>query len=595
MIARSSLLGLVFVASVARAQTVSFKLPIGDTVFAVVAGRTAQIDLQVSTGGAGLKEYSITLFIDRNRFRLVAADTVPGGYGLPQPSVDTSVADQITLSASGTGSSASTVPVARLTFEANPSVGPGSLVSLRANSLTDLAGASLLPNSRFDVLDMCQADRIWGDVAVDLKVNSRDALVIITAAVGLPVSGPSFDLAPGDVDLDTRVTSRDALFVLSAGIGLGEPTGRVGKAIPARCGPLAPAPDDMLFLRGSTLYGVAEGDSVPVSFLFSPEPVASLGAVWSPDRTRILYTAYTSAYWYEVISADSAGTSVDTLTRDAAWDGGADWSPDGSMIAFVSARSSPTSVWIMNADGSNPKRVTTTVTVAQQRVSWRPDGTLIAFVGYSVCCSNSVWIVGVDGTGLREVVAAGESPTDVVWSASGDTLYYTSGSLSRVRQVAVSDGVRDYISRLVGSSHSPGASRAGPAFLSQRRFPYDFFLRRSTDGRHLRIVRGTSSASGERITFRRTGAIYVDTVTVSPDSVDLFLSGQNQQQFTATVRNNDGSTSNAPVRWLSRNPAKVAIDSLTGLATAVDTTSGVFVIATVSGWRSDSAKVKVNP
>ncbi len=595
MTARPSLLGLLLLASAARAQTVSFKLPVGDTVFPVVAGRTAQIDLQVSTGGAGLKEYSITLFLDRSRFRLVAADTVPGGFGLPQPSVDTSIADQITLSASGTGSNFSTVQVARLTFEASSQVGPGSLVSLKADSLTNFSGASLLPGYRFDLLDMCQADRIWGDVAVDFKVNSRDALVVITAAVGLSVSGPSFDLAPGDVDLDRQVTTRDALFIVSHGIGLSDPNGRVGKAIPARCGPLTAAPDDMLFFRGNSLYGVAQGDSIPVSFLLSPVPVRALGAVWSPNRSRILYTASTSAYWYEVLSADSTGSTVDTLTRNTAWDGGADWSPDGTQIAFVSNRSSPRSVWIMNADGSNPRRVTTTVTVAEQRVSWRPDGTLIAFVGYSVCCSNSVWIVGVDGTGLKEIVSAGESPSDVVWSTNGDTLYYGSGSLGRVRQVVVSDLARDYISRLVGNSHSPGASRVGPAFLSQRRSPYDFFLRRSSDGRHLRLVRGTSSTLDWGISFRRTGAIYVDTVTVSPDSASLSLSGQNQQQFTATVKNNDGSISSATVRWLSRNSAKVAIDSISGLATAVDTTSGVYVIATVRGWRSDSAKVKVNP
>lgn len=593
MSVRRCCLGLLVLASTLRAQEVGFNLA-GDSVLTVLVGKTASIDLQVYTGCLGLKEYSITLLLDRSRFTLAGFDTVPGGFGLPQPTVDTSVADQITLAASGTGSSACTVPVARLTFKGDSSITPGTLVSLKVNSLTDVSGASLLPNHRIDLLDLCQGDRMWGDVAVDFKVNSRDALVVITAAVGRQVSGPSFDLAPGDVDLDRQVTTRDALFILSYGIGLGEPTGRVGRGIPARCAPLHPAPDDMLVIREGKLYGVAEGDTALVGFNLSPGPESLVPGVWSPDRSRILYTAITSAFGYEVLSADSSGSVVDTLTRNTSWDGGADWSPDGSKIAFVSERSSPRSIWIMNADGSNPKRVTTTVTVAPDQVSWRPDGTLIAFVGYSVCCSNSVWVVAIDGTGLREVVPAGESPADVVWSLGGDSVYYYSGSSGRVRQVSVSGGAPDNISRLRSSSQFPGASRAGPSFFSQRRVPYEVFLRRSSDGRHLRLTRGVSTAV-QVVSFRRTGAVYVDTVRVSPDSVDLFLSGQNQQQFTATVKNSDGSTSSAAVRWFSRNVAKVTIDSLSGLATAVDTTSGVYVVATVSGWRSDSAKVRVKP
>ena len=46
------------------------------------------------------------------------------------------------------------------------------------------------------------------------------------------------------------------------------------------------------------------------------------------------------------------------------------WSPDGSQIAFTSDRSGTLQIWIMNADGSDPKPLLDE-NVASQEPDWR--------------------------------------------------------------------------------------------------------------------------------------------------------------------------------------------------------------------------------
>jgi hypothetical protein len=579
----------------AAQSVVSFALG-SDSVLTVLTGATRTIELQVN-GTGGVSAYNVTLFLDNSQVTVSAFDTVPGGYGLV-PQTPVFGTDSVVLSASGTGSTLFTVPIANITFNMLGGATQGSLISLRVNSLTlATTGASGLPGHRTGLLNVCQATSMLGDPSGDRVVNSRDALIALTAAVGLPATG--FDLPAADADADGQVTSRDALLILSYGIGISTGLADLGWGIANACAPLTVAPDNLLFFRSSALYQIAKNDSVPKPLPLALAPYAYYPARWSPDSSHILYTAFTGPYYYEIVDADKTGTVVDTLTRNTAYDAGADWSPDGSRIAFVSNRTSPAAVFVMDANGANQTPITANVTVStSQSVAWSPDGTRIAFAGCQTCSYNGLWVVNVDGTGLTQVVpeSAGQNPGQPQWTAGSDSIYYADGNQSYVRVASVLTG-DTVASRLDGYAYYSALSQAGNAFQStlvHPSGPYDFFLRRATDGRYLQLVRGDATNSDAYFAFWRTGGVYVNTVTVTPASPDTVLVSLGTQQFTASVKNNDGSTSSAPVTWSSSNTLRISVNAA-GLATLADTTTGTYVKASAGGWRADSVLVVVIP
>lgn len=84
--------------------------------------------------------------------------------------------------------------------------------------------------------------------------------------------------------------------------------------------------------------------------------------------------------------------------------------PPNPAIAFVQN----TALMVMNADGSNQTRVLD-AGEASYEPSWSPDGTQLVF-GSSILGSG-VYVINVDGTNLRKVVATtGGGPANPVWS-----------------------------------------------------------------------------------------------------------------------------------------------------------------------------------
>src|SRR5258705_9148632 len=64
----------------------------------------------------------------------------------------------------------------------------------------------------------------FGDLNADGVIQSLDAQIAATNAAGLAVS----DTTRGDVDNDTKVNSRDALIILSKVVGLNVAAFRIG-------------------------------------------------------------------------------------------------------------------------------------------------------------------------------------------------------------------------------------------------------------------------------------------------------------------------------------------------------------------------------
>jgi Tol biopolymer transport system component len=83
---------------------------------------------------------------------------------------------------------------------------------------------------------------------------------------------------------------------------------------------------------------------------------------WAPDASRLAFAISANATDTDVYSVGAAGGTPTKLTSSGV-DTMPAWSPDGAQIAFASDRdSSPggaTDIYVMDADGKNPVRLTT--------------------------------------------------------------------------------------------------------------------------------------------------------------------------------------------------------------------------------------------
>lgn len=102
-----------------------------------------------------------------------------------------------------------------------------------------------------------------------------------------------------------------------------------------------------------------------------------------------------------------AGGAARSLTANAgmALDFHPAWSPDGARIAFISDRDGQNNIWVMDADGTNPRRVSSQRDKRMALPAWTPDGRfVIARTGGD---SNNdgrgeLWMWHVDGgAGVR--------------------------------------------------------------------------------------------------------------------------------------------------------------------------------------------------
>jgi Tol biopolymer transport system component len=157
------------------------------------------------------------------------------------------------------------------------------------------------------------------------------------------------------------------------------------------------------------------------------DPGADFDPTWSPDGRGIAYRHESgggddSAEIY-VMNAD--GSQKRNLTRRPGQDHAPAWSPDGRRIAFASVRGGPIpSIWVMNTDGSNQKRVSR---VDGEYPAWSPNGRKIAFERNTFGPTGwDIWVMNSDGSGGKPLVAWRTDEKGAAWSPDGKHIAFGS-------------------------------------------------------------------------------------------------------------------------------------------------------------------------
>jgi Tol biopolymer transport system component len=157
---------------------------------------------------------------------------------------------------------------------------------------------------------------------------------------------------------------------------------------------------------------------------------------WSPDGHRIvLGRSYPNSSSSSVIIIDVDGPAGIVALANGSHPA---WSRDGSKIAFSASTGLDASIYVMDVDGRNIKRLTSPNDPAQcsegssasdWKSDWSPDGRKIVFErdvhtsdagGYDCGLDGFgytpfVWLMNADGTGLRQLAKS----SDPSWSPDG--------------------------------------------------------------------------------------------------------------------------------------------------------------------------------
>ncbi|MCU0726039.1 MAG: hypothetical protein MUE73_09665, partial [Planctomycetes bacterium] len=127
---------------------------------------------------------------------------------------------------------------------------------------------------------------------------------------------------------------------------------------------------------------------------------------------------------YPATVATPEETAVLTrLTFDEGRDVGARWSPDGTTIAFVSDRSGSNQVWLMDADGSNQRQLTSGP-ASHAWPDWSSDSRRLLYWEHDGG-THAIKTIAVDGSGETTVVSSSEYLDSPAWRPDGLHIAYS--------------------------------------------------------------------------------------------------------------------------------------------------------------------------
>ena len=178
------------------------------------------------------------------------------------------------------------------------------------------------------------------------------------------------------------------------------------------------------------LLSLARADAVPVrlnagSVSRDPSP--------SPDGTRFVFAVSQidplGRQQNDLYVVNRNGLSMRQLTFAPGIEYEPVWSPDGTQILF-SATDSPgenQALWVVNVDGTGLRNLTTALpagVTVPQHPAWSPDGRRIAFVARRNGQHN-VWTMNADGTNVVQLTNAPGFDQSPTWSPDGASIAFS--------------------------------------------------------------------------------------------------------------------------------------------------------------------------
>jgi TolB protein len=141
----------------------------------------------------------------------------------------------------------------------------------------------------------------------------------------------------------------------------------------------------------------------------------------SPDNSRVIFSAYAHGLELHMYSRELA--RMVSFPRFGGTNVSPAWSADGTKIAFSSSMRGDSDIYVIDANGSNPRRLTTAKGPDVSPV-WNPKtGAQIAFVSGRSGLPQ-IYIMDADGTNQQRITDVGYAVSPS-WSPNGQFLVFS--------------------------------------------------------------------------------------------------------------------------------------------------------------------------
>ena len=283
----------------------------------------------------------------------------------------------------------------------------------------------------------------------------------------------------------------------------------------------------------------------------------------SPDGSTIVF-----AYKGDIYSVPSQGGEARQLTTNAAFDSYPIWSPDGKKIAFASNREGSMDVYVINANGGAPTRLTTN-SGSELPVAFK-DNDHVLFSANVMPTAQSNLFASREFSQVYEVSTQGGRPKlysvlpmeNISINAKGQVLYHDcKGYEDKWRKHHTSPITRDIwmldggkyqkITSFKGEDRNPVWAQDGQSFyyLSEQNGSFNVYHRNVGSGKDTQVTHNqknpirflTSSQSG-LLCYGYDGEIYTVKEGAEPQKVNISITTDNAEPSLVRQIRSNGAT-----------------------------------------------------